>query len=257
MLLVADIHFGANRTEAVDFFLKDAKNPKINTEKIIIIAGDMTENASKKEFLASKNFIDSLLETGSRLVFTPGNHDLGGWIGEYLMKNKKARSQCLDLMKPILSQKGVIAVKAYDSITKFDKNIFVSLRSTHRGNVHKFGILGINRIRREQITWAISELLSLNLKDSFLHFVTHRSMWRESGDKHTRMFRTNRLETLLFKKFMFHSIIHGHNHRFVFSCTSTPKLAIPTLSLRSRKWISGYVRWDSPFDKIPELVSVK
>jgi len=174
-----------------------------------------------------------------------------------LITNHRARERYRNLIKPVLQQEEVLAHNDCDIIFRHGSNLFVSLRSTHRGQIFKLGLAGINRIRTTQIDWALSHLTSLNTADCLMHLVTHRSLWRESGDKHTGMLKRRRLERMLFNDFHFHSIIHGHNHRFVFSCTTTPKmsipiirLAVPTLSRRNRNWQSGYIRWDSPYNTI-------
>ncbi len=262
MLLVSDIHFGANRTKDINAFLDDAVNKKINPEKLVVIVGDITQNATTQEFQMAEKFVRRLMEQGLKLVFTPGNHDFGNWLAEYFIVNKKARTWCKKLLEPIFSQNEVIATNDYDSILKFDQNIFVVLRSTHRGELEKLGLAGNNRISKTQINWAVSILSEMDIKDRKLHFVTHRSIWRESGDMHSGMVKKQRLEKMLFKPFQFHSFIHGHNHRFVYSQTSTPKLAvpiirlaIPTLSKRNKNWPPGYVKWHFPYNMPPELIT--
>ncbi len=261
MLIVSDIHFGANREEDVNSFLKDVVNPRVNPEKQLIIVGDITQNATHQEFQKAEQLIQQLIDQEVKLVFTPGNHDFGDWKGEIIKTNTKARSWCKTLLKPIFEQDEVIAINDFDSILQFDDSIFVVLRSTHRGESIKLGLAGNNRIRLKQIEWASSQLLKINRENKKVHLVTHRSLWSESGDMHSGMIKRRRLEEQLFEPFNFHSFIHGHNHRFVYAQTSTPKLAIPiirlgipTLSKRNKNWQAGYVKWETPLDKPPELI---
>ena len=261
MLLVSDIHFGSNRSEDVNAFLKDARDPEINPERIVIIAGDITQRAREEEFREADRFIENLFQHGLMVIYTPGNHDFGDWIGEYLKTNKKARERTRSLLRSVLSQKEVVAADDFDYICKVGKEVFVVLRSTHRGEIDKFGIFGNNRISSKQIKRAHSRLSAVDTGDCRLHLITHRSLWRESGDRHSGMVKRRRLEESFIGHFGFHSMIHGHNHRFVFARTSTPKLGIPiirlglpTLSTRTNKWQTGYVRWDFPYDRSPWLI---
>ena len=261
MLLVSDIHFGSNIEEDVQAFLKDAEDPAINPEGIVVIAGDITQTAKDEEFRQAEGFIHKLIQADLKLVYTPGNHDFGDWIGEYLRTNKRAREWTTVLLRPIFSQKEAVATADYDSILKIGSNIFVVLRSTHRGEVEKFGFLGFNRITGKQIEWAHSQLSAMDIDGCKLHLVTHRSIWRESGDRHSGMIKRRRLEDSLLKHFSLHTFIHGHNHRFVFAHTSTPKLgipilrlALPTLSTRNKNWQAGYVRWNAPYERPPKLI---
>jgi len=262
MLLVSDIHFGTTRAGDVDAFLRDATDPGINPERIVVIAGDITERATKGEFEKAERFLEQLIRSGAKVIYTPGNHDLGGWVGEYVRADRKAREWTRGLLGPVFSQKEVAAASDYDSILRFGEDIFVVLRSTHRGEVENLGILGINRITRKQAAWAHAELARMETVGCRLHFVTHRSLWKESGDRHSGMMKRGRLETSLIEPYKFHSFIHGHNHRFIFAHTTTPtrgvpiiRLALPTLSSRNHHWQAGYVRWDFPYDRTPRLIA--
>jgi hypothetical protein len=55
-----------------------------------------------------------------------------------------------ELMKPIFDQKEIIAAEVdegFDSISRIDQHIFVSLRSTHKGKPSKLGSIAGPRIR--------------------------------------------------------------------------------------------------------------
>jgi len=261
MLLVSDIHFGANRDEDISSFLTDALDPVINPDKRVIIAGDITQNASESEFQQAADFLSYMMENGIKLLFTPGNHDFGDWIGEVIMTDRKARSRCRQLMVPILQQPEVAAHHEFDSIVRCDDHVFVVLRSTHRGESHKLGLFGNNRITGRQIEWARTSLDAMKLEGRSLHLVTHRSLWQESGDMHTNMVKISRLEDQLLSCYPFATYIHGHNHRYVFADTTTPRRAIPirrlglpTLSTRNRHWQRGYVSWNLPYKEPPRLL---
>ncbi len=263
MVCISDIHFGANLSAHVSRFVETATDPRLNPDRIVIIAGDMTQHATEPEYRDAEKLLHALLDAGLRVVLTPGNHDFGDWIGEYIYTNRKARSRYRALMAPILNQKEIIAAEDYDSIMSCGKNIFVSLRSTHRGKARSLGVIGINRIRKRQVEWATSHLESMDTAGAMLHLVTHRSLWRESGDRHQGIYRPAFIEKHLLEKFRFHSIIHGHNHRYLFACTSTPhrgipviRLSLPTISDRNRKNRIGFVRWDAPSGGIPDFIAL-
>lgn len=261
MLLVSDIHFGANRARDVAAFLNDACNPTINPERIVVIAGDMTQNARVEEYESAAELIGRLLSSNQRIVFTPGNHDFGNWPGEYLRRNHEARERFRKLLEPVLIQPEIMHTDGYDSIVKVEKDVFVVMRSTHRGELGKLGLFGNNRIKARQIEWVASHLRTMKLEAYRLHLVTHRSLWHESGDPHSGMIKRRRLESNLLRNFSFFSFINGHNHRYVYAHTTTPKLAIPivrlalpTLSLRNKQHQAGYIRWDQPYDKPPQFI---
>lgn len=263
MICISDIHFGANESCHIERFIETACGPVFNPDRTVVIAGDMTQHASESEFLEAASLLRVLLDAGMRVVLTPGNHDFGDWIGEYFCTNRKARSLYGTLTEPVFHQQEIVAVDAYDSIMRCDNNIFVALRSTHRGKAHSLGIIGINRIRKKQVEWAAAVLESIDTSGALLHLVTHRSLWHESGDRHAGMFRPAYIERNLLERFRFHSVIHGHNHRYVFACTSTPRLGIPiirlslpTISDRTRKNRIGFVRWSAPYREIPEFVAL-
>ena len=263
MLLISDIHFGATVSKNVSHFIEAAVNPAMNPEKLVVIAGDMTQHATPDEYRDAERFIALLLDRGIRIVLTPGNHDFGDWIGEYVLTNWKARRRYERLMEPVLSQQGVLAREGCDAIIRFDNHVFVCLRSTHRGQAHKLGLIGMNRITRDQVAWAAERLASIDTDGSLLHLVTHRSLWRESGDRHAGIYRGRYLEEGLLGTFSFHSVIHGHNHRFLFAYTSTPhtgipviRMSLPTISDRNRKNRIGYVQWDAPYRGLPQFITI-
>lgn len=263
MVCISDIHFGANLSAHISRFIQTACDPDLNPDRIVIIAGDMTQHARETEYREADRLLHILIDKGIRVVLTPGNHDFGDWIGEYIYTNRKARSRYKNLTGTVLMQKEIIAMDEYDSIMRCENNIFVALRSTHRGKAHSLGVVGINRIRKTQVRWAATQLASMDTRGALIHLVTHRSFWRESGDRHAGIYRPAFIEENLLARFRFHSVIHGHNHRYLFACTSTPslgvpviRLSLPTISDRNRKNRIGFVRWDPPYQEIPDFIAL-
>jgi hypothetical protein len=214
----------------------------------------------EEEFKAGASFLQTLIDAGMTVILTPGNHDFGDWIGEYFFTNRKARAMYRSMTEAVFQQREILSVHDYDSIVRCGKNIFVVLRSTHRGKAYLLDFIGINRIRRKQVNWAVSQLESLDIEGATLHLVTHRSLWQETGDRHVGIYRPGYIEKHLLGRFPFHYVIHGQNHRYVFACTSTPdrgipiiRLSLPTISDRNRKNRIGFVRWQSPYQGIPEF----
>ncbi len=263
MVCISDIHYGANSSLHISRFVETACDARLNRDGIVVIAGDLTQHATEGEYRDAAELLRVLLGAGLRVVLTPGNHDFGDWIGEYLYTNRKARSRYRALTEPVFNQREIIAVEDCDSIMRCGNTIFVSLRSTHRGKAHSLGVIGMNRIRERQVEWAASRLASMDTKGAVLHLVTHRSLWRESGDRHKGLYRPGHIEKNLLERFTFHSVIHGHNHRYLFASTSTPRLGVPvirlslpTISDRNRKNRIGFVRWDAPYREIPEFIAL-
>jgi len=272
MLLVSDIHFGANRAEDVAAFERAASDGT-NQDRIVVIAGDFTQDHKSGEFEDAAAFLCRLLEAGCVVIATPGNHDLGRWQGEKMFTNDRARARCRSLLAPVYDQPQVESHHDMDSITVVGDEVFVALRSIHRGPARWGGILRHARIRRNQIEWANRELSRLRREASIgassrLHLVTHRSLWRDDGDKHSAVRRRRRLEAELLKPAGFVAYIHGHNHRFSAGVRTTPKLglrlmhlSIPTLSTRARakgeqfEYSRGWVNWRA-VDSPPSLVEV-
>lgn len=99
-----------------------------------------------------------------------------------------------------------------------------------------------------------------------LHFVAHHSLWQdEGGDKHVPLDRRRRLEDELLGKYGFSTYIHGHNHRFTYQNTTTPKIgvrirriAVPTMCTRNRSFERGFVGWQPHETQVePDLLTLK
>ena len=261
MLIASDLHFGANRLEDIDAFMAAAVDPGENPDRIVILAGDFTMAYSEAEYAAATVMVSDLLTAGCIVVATPGNHDFGRWTGERLYVRDDARERFRTLLGPVHEQKAVLAFKDCDSVTRVGDDVFVSLRSTHRGTKLRLGLAGHGRIKGDQLDWANAVLGSMDLDGCRLHLVTHRSLWAEADDRHGQMHKVERLERELLLRFRFASFIHGHNHRFTAAVTTTPavghktvRVSAPTLSLRNRKESRGWVKWSGRPEDTPTLV---
>lgn len=239
MIIVSDLHFGKNKKRDISKFVDIAKNPRYNPEKLVVIPGDF--NTSKylddKEFYLTTKFIKELIKNKLRVVVTLGNHDIERF-------NEKAKKHFTNLFEEeIYTQDNmeIVAKKGFDSITRVDDEIFLSLLSIHKEKPR--------RIRGKQVQWAASQLEGLKEKGKLegkkLHLLTHVSLWHGS---HKPMEELERLERELFEKFNFYSVIHGHNHDFICAKRTTPvkgitiiQLSAPTLSTRTN--VSGFVVW--------------
>ena len=103
------------------------------------------------------------MAAGNLVVLTPGNHDFGipGLPGNdhvaalFPAIDTARRRFRHHLLEPVIQQKGVVAHRGFDIIIRHGKDVFVALRSTHHGRKEALGLLGVSRIRREQIEWAL------------------------------------------------------------------------------------------------------
>ena len=266
MLLVSDVHFGANQPDDVEAFMRAAVD-EVRADALVVIAGDLTQNATDAEYDDARVFIDNLVDMGLRLVVTVGNHDLGGWRGERLGMRTRARKRFADLLKIVHAQPEVIAVNDVDAIHQFGADIFIALSSSHRGRKLFAGLAGGGRVRREQIEWCTRELdrAGIDGRTQRLHLVTHRSLWSDDDDKHRRMHLHERLDVELLAPRCFSSVIGGHNHRAVAAKVALPtsghpimRFAVPTLSTRvhgpgqHRGWLVG----ELGRDELPRYVAL-
>lgn len=246
MLIVSDVHFGKNAMNDVDAFLEAAAS---RDHRIVVVAGDVTQSHTDEEYGEAVRFIRRLLDSGRVVVLTPGNHDLGCWRGERLRVDDRARDRFRNLLAPVLRQPEVVAHNDMDSVVRVGDDVFVALRSVHRGPKRYGGMFRRGRITGDQIAWTQGVLATLEGR-SRLHLVTHRSLWEDPPDRHAALRRRARLERELLVPFGFTSYIHGHNHRFVARARETPKfgyailhISAPTLSERTRGEARGWVDW--------------
>ena len=67
---ISDLHFGAESLEVVEGLVQDLAAVK---PSLLIVSGDLTQRARRKEFIAARQFLDRI--QCPRLV-VPGNHDI-------------------------------------------------------------------------------------------------------------------------------------------------------------------------------------
>lgn len=67
---ISDLHFGMNNSQIMNAFFQDIELIK---PELIIISGDLTQRAKKKQFLALLAFLQKLSAT---VLIVPGNHDI-------------------------------------------------------------------------------------------------------------------------------------------------------------------------------------
>jgi len=256
VLLAADLHLGRSAEADLDRFLAAALD---EPDRLVVLAGDLLDRPGGELLLQADLLVQELLLAGVRLVLVVGNHDLGGWLGE--RAGTKGRKLFGKLLGHVLEQPEVVAHRGFDSIAVIDDDVFVSLRSSHRGQRRRLRVGGVNRIRGEQIEWARDVLVRIDTAGKRLHLVTHRSLWHDSGDQHSAMRRRRRLETELLAPCGFDSFISGHQHRFVHDeAARTPKtgfkirrIGLPALSCGVRSGHAGFVQWRPPGEE-PVLV---
>jgi len=258
------MHIGACSEESLKQLLDSIINDK---DKLVIICGDLTLNSTDPQFERCKQFFQSILDAGVTIVATCGNHDFGGTMAEKMstmivinnLNNDYERSfnHLKQLFLPLYQQNGVIAYNEneLDYIIQKKNDIFVSLRSHHRKKP---------RVKDEQVNWVKEHLDKIeNREDYRLHLVTHYSLWQDPGDKHVPLDRRRRLEEEILIRYNFKTILHGHNHRYTYQNTTTPKfhyrilrISSPTISNRTRHFECGYLVW-KPEEGEPKLVIVE
>jgi len=260
--ITSDLHFGDCSEDVIEILTNE-----ITQHGVVIIAGDLTLTSDPEQFERISTFFQHLMNHNVTIISTVGNHDFGGTFAEKLshvpgsqvVNDKYSRS--FDLLKeifhPVFQQEHVIAynVEQLDYVVRLEDEIFVSIRSHHRK---------IPRVKDEKIDWIKNVLDNVdNLEHYRLHLVTHYSLWQDPGDKHIPMDRRRRLEEEVLQGYRFNTIIHGHNHRYTYQNTTTPKLGYrmirissPTISNRTREFECGYLRWSPSEVSEPELVQI-
>ncbi len=73
LLQVSDVHFGTERTGAVEALL--ALHRKLAPD-VVVLSGDLTQRATAKQFGAARDFADALSRGGSTVLALAGNHDV-------------------------------------------------------------------------------------------------------------------------------------------------------------------------------------
>lgn len=164
--------------------------------RTVLFGGDILWLGTSLEKYRAFSYIENLI-LNNNLVCTPGNHDI-----RYL-NFIPSKNWFEGLMRIVAQQKHVVAAQGLDMISRFGEDVVVSLSSEH---------LVKRYIRKHQIYWALDVLRGMPGR---LHFLTHRSLWRDREDVHGSLYRQSRLELTLLSPLNFQTYIHGHNHRFV------------------------------------------
>ncbi len=74
LLQLSDLHFGPPYVEAAgDAILEHLKK---HAFEAVIITGDLTQRARRKQFVQARRFLEQLSQNGRPLLVIPGNHDL-------------------------------------------------------------------------------------------------------------------------------------------------------------------------------------
>ena len=254
-LLLADLHFGRNRPDDVERAVEAATSNARAGDGIVVIAGDFTQRATTEEYVQAEAFLRGLIESGSTVVATPGNHDFGLFLP--MLGNKgtdkvnvlpvgwdASRRRYRRHISQLLAKQEVereTSIDGYDSATRVGDDVFVALRTTHRSRPSALNPY-VSRVRKRQARWAYESLEQRGWSAHRLHFVTHRSLWRTLGpvsDKHRPLKSRGPLESLL-AALPFRTFIHGHNHALRFERVKTPecrtallRIGLPTLSDRA------------------------
>lgn len=94
---LSDLHFGRAEPRLTHALLEELH--KLEPE-IVIISGDLTQTAARREFLEAVEFLE--MTPGTPFV-VPGNHDLPGWnvIGRFLRRFARYRRYIGPEMNPV------------------------------------------------------------------------------------------------------------------------------------------------------------
>jgi 3',5'-cyclic AMP phosphodiesterase CpdA len=214
LLLVSDIHF--DRVDRLQHagFLRAADEER-EGDRVVLIAGDLTMDGTESEYEKARAFVDGLQELGLRIILTPGNHDFGNGLERRVVQpvcrdRYRSLARNLEAWWRAHPEHGthILSDDGFDSLTRIDNHLFVALRSVHSWS----GLQPPNRVRGEQIDWANRQIEHHRKQGDVLHFVTHRSIWELSADKHPAMEKSKRLARELLRPHGFRTYIHGHNH---------------------------------------------
>ncbi len=236
MLILSDLHFGDKQTTPSDEIFAAAAAER-RTDGLVVLAGDLTLAGKSSEYALASDFLSGLRSMGLRILLTPGNHDFGGVIGRRLVASKPRRHfrALIETLHPDWGSAQHVSPDGYDTITRIGAHVFVALRSVHSVGLRHLG----NTVQPEQISWAQQHLQAISPQTS-LHFVTHRSIWQDDGDKHPAMHGSEALCKTLLAPYEFRTFIHGHNHRHVdqlhhLSAATRPirRLSVDTTTARS------------------------
>lgn len=223
---------------------------RADPQRVLILAGDLTEHGKQEQYAGLAELLGQLVQDGVRLVCCPGNHDLSFFYGYVPSPRGTRRDRYLDhITSLVTSQPELLGFTRYDAVLRIGQDVIISLRSVHR----RGRILAGNRVRAEQIQWALAVLQQHDVTGQThrIHFVTHYSLWALGPDHHRNMHRRRRLEQGLLVPCDVRTFINGHNHRFSAATRPTPKtehrlyhIQAPSLGKGAHGRQRGYVCWD-------------
>jgi len=250
MLFAADLHFGKEVPGLHEWLERQVV---ADESKVLVIPGDFTMSGKESEYQAAGRFLGRLRRLGVRIIATPGANDFGRRVAARYLPSHDQRAKFREHVFPQIStQRGIIAGRDYDTVTRIGDDVFIALRSAHKEQTCP------NRIRRAQLEWANKVLSEARFPETArLHLVTHRSLWHAcvENTRQPDMCRSERIETELLGNFPFYSFIHGHGHPCHFAHRGTPELGLPIYHLSvpslappddGRK--PGIVRWTPGVD---------
>eukprot|EP00771_Trimastix_marina_P003019 gnl/Trimastix_PCT/4200.p1 GENE.gnl/Trimastix_PCT/4200~~gnl/Trimastix_PCT/4200.p1 ORF type:complete len:296 (+),score=47.31 gnl/Trimastix_PCT/4200:95-982(+) len=263
MILVSDIHISVITSGGLDALWQALHS---DPDKLLVIAGDLTQIASTREYQRMETFLLGIIDKGCSLILTPGNHDFGGCFFEYVLccasvaakrRYRRLHMRLLDALERSPSPSpsplpfSVLYQREFDTVARAGPHLFVTLRTHHPC----FCMPGL--ATEHQADWARECLADLErrgaLKDTpHRHLVTHHSLWKGPGDPHMRIRYFGRLIAGVLEPFAFTSCINGHNHRFAVKARpvgtagrTVLHVQLPTLSNRLHRHSGppGFVAW--------------
>ncbi len=252
MIITSDIHISSSKgtPKLLGTIEKAALG---DVQKTLIVAGDVTCGAKRKEYMKVYSWFEGLISQGVNVVIAPGNHDTSQSILITRIKLSKGFRRFEFLIDMIADQDIVLARRdQFDMISVIGSDVFFATRSTHH-RLHD-----PTRIKRKQFEWAKEVLLGKGLTKENgyrLHLVTHQSLWKLPGDKHGHMHKRRRLIEEFLEPLGFVTSINGHNHGFSSGLRRVKKklpfeiyhIQAPTASEHKTKGgrcTPGYVIWN-------------
>jgi len=128
---LSDLHIGKSNnlektTRLVDWILA---NPEIHHSRLVIISGDIVDDAQKWQFEQAKEQIDRLRLGGYSVLTAPGNHD-SGYQG--VVESKRSRKNFRKLIS---------GIEKYPHLYSVESQAFIVL-DTMAGEMEKAELLG-------------------------------------------------------------------------------------------------------------------
>lgn len=261
MIIASDIHDSTDNRKLHDA-LEEALEK--DTHKTLIIAGDFTRRAGGSEYLRTRDWLESILSRGIRVIISVGNHDMSQRILIARIPLKKGYERFSCLMDMIGSQECTVArMDEFDAIYRIGQDVFYSARTIHSK------VCKGSRIKKDQFIWAAEQLQlsGLTTDNGYrLHLLAHQSLWKLKTDAHGHINKRDRLVKSFLRPLGFSTAINGHNHRFDQGVRRVKKgipfsllhIQAPTLSERTKgRFIPGFVSWDPAVAGSAKMISVQ